>query len=438
MSIVTITILLFVCLIVLLITGLPIAFVMGATGLIFAFFVMGLPSLGIIANSMVGIMTTFTMLAIPLFILMANVLERSGVADDLYAVMHYWFGSVRGGLAMGTVVICTVFAAMCGVSAAGTVTMGVIALPAMLKRGYGKEIAVGCISAGGALGPLIPPSILLIVYALLAGESVGGLFLGGAVPGFILAALFIIYIGIRCFLQPELGPALPPEERVSWIKKLISLKGVILPILLVIGVMGSIFGGIATPTEAAAVGAFGSLVCAAIYRRLNWVNLTSALYGTLRLTCMILWLILGGTVFSSVYTAIGAQQFIVGIVEAMAIDPWLIMIMMQIIWIFLGMLMDPGAILFITAPVFLPVITTLGFDRLWFGVLWMVNMEMGFLTPPFGLNLFYMKSIVPKEISMGDIYRSIIPFVLLQLIGLIICMIFPQTILWLPKLVMGG
>jgi tripartite ATP-independent transporter DctM subunit len=266
---------------------------------------------------------------------------------------------------------------------------------------------------------------------------VGGLFLGGAVPGLILSALFIIYIGIRCFLQPELGPALSPEERISWKNKFVSLKGVILPVLLVTGVMGSIFAGIATPTEAAGVGAFGSLVCAAIYRRLNWANFTFALYGTLRLTCLILWLILGGTVFSSVYTAIGAQQFIVGIIQAMTINPWLIMIMMQMIWIFLGMLMDPGAILFITAPVYLPVITALGFDRLWFGVLWMVNMEMGFLTPPFGMNLFYMKSIVPKEISMGDIYRSIIPFVLLQLIGLIICMIFPQTILWLPKLVMG-
>jgi tripartite ATP-independent transporter DctM subunit len=398
---------------------------------------MGSPGLGIIATSMIGVMSEFTMLAIPLFILMAYVLERSGVADDLYAMMHNWFGPVRGGLAIGTVIICTIFAAMCGISAAATVTMGVIALPAMLKRGYDKKIAVGCISAGGALGPLIPPSVLLIVYALLAGESVGKLFLGGVVPGLILSALFIIYIGTMCFFQPHLGPAVPQQERVNWKKKLISLKEVIFPILLIIGVMGSIFGGIATPTEAAAVGAFGSFVFAAINRKLNWTNLTCALYDTLRLTCLILWLILGGTVFSSVYTAIGAQQFIVEIIQGMAINRWLIMIMMQIIWIILGCLMDPGAILFITAPVFLPLITTFGFDRLWFGILWMVNMEMGFLTPPFGMNLFYMKSIVPKNINMMDIYRSILPFVFLQLIGLIICMIFPQTILWLPNLVMG-
>jgi tripartite ATP-independent transporter DctM subunit len=316
--------------------------------------------------------------------------------------------------------------------------MGVIALPSMLKRNYDKEISVGSIAAGGGLGQLIPPSGMMIIYSLLAGESVGRMFLGGIIPGLILSGLYIFYIGIRCLFQPHLGPVMPPEERANWSQKLVSLRAVILPILLIVMVLGAIFAGITTPTEAAALGAFGSVLCAAIYRRLNMETITYALRSTMRLTSMIIWLMVGGMAFASIYSAIGAQQFMVEIIQSLEINPWLVLIMMQVIWIILGMLMDASGILFLTVPVFLPVITTLGFNPLWFGILWIVNMELGFLTPPFGINLFYMKAVVPKDITMMDIYRSIIPFVFLQLIGLIIYMVFPQTILWLPNLIMGS
>jgi tripartite ATP-independent transporter DctM subunit len=424
-------------LLVLLATGLPIAFGMGAVGLIFTLFVISPQSIAIVASTTVGLLNAFVLLAIPLFIFMAAMLERSGVVEDLFSMMHSWFGALRGGLAVGTVVMCTIFAAMSGVSAAGTVAMGVIALPAMLKRKYNKDIAIGCISAGGALGQLIPPSAMMIIYSLLANESVGRMFLGGIFPGLILSGLFIIYILIRCYIQPDLGPSLPPEERASWGEKLISLRAVILPILLIVAVLGSIFGGITSPTEAAGVGAFGSIVCAAIYRRLTWTAFKSALYSTLRFSCMILWLMIAGSLFASVYTLIGGQNFVTQLITGLEINPWIVIFIMQLIWIFLGMLMDPNGILFITIPVFLPIITSLGFSPLWFGVLWVVNMELGFLTPPFGMNLFYMKAIVPEGITMVDIYRSIVPFVLLQFTGLVICMVFPQTIEFLPNLIMG-
>jgi len=424
-------------LLVLLASGLPIAFGMGAVGLIFTLLINGPQSIAIVASNTVGLLNAFVLLAIPLFIFMAAMLERSGVVEDLFNMMHSWFGALNGGLAVGTVVMCTIFAAMSGVSAAGTVAMGVIALPAMLKRGYNKEIAIGCISAGGALGQLIPPSAMMIVYSLLANESVGRMFLGGIFPGLILSGLFIIYILIRSYIQPQLGPALPPSERSTWSEKLISLRAVILPLLLIVAVLGSIFAGMTSPTEAAGVGAFGSIVCAAIYRRLTWSALKSALYSTLRLSCMILWLMIAGSLFASVYTLIGGQYFVTQLITGLEINPWIVIFIMQFIWIFLGMLMDPNGIMFITIPVFLPIITSLGFSPLWFGVLWVVNMELGFLTPPFGMNLFYMKAIVPEGITMVDIYRSIVPFVLLQFAGLVICMVFPQTIEFLPNLIMG-
>jgi tripartite ATP-independent transporter DctM subunit len=433
MSTELITFLLFASLVLLLITGLPLAFSMGGVAALFVLVLQGPYALSILSSITYGVMDNFILTAIPLFIFMGLVLQRSGVADDAYAMMYKWIGGVRGGLAMGTVGVCTIFAACTGISGAATVTMGVIALPAMLRYNYHKSIAVGCISAGGALGILIPPSVLMIVYGIFSGESIGQLYAGGVLPGLLLATLFIIYIGIRCYFQLHLGPPIPPEERATWKERFISLRAVILPMALILIVLGTIFKGVCTPTEAAAIGCAGSLLCAAIYRKLNWKLLKEACYEGLRLSCMVLWIIIGGSCFASLYTYIGALDFIKGVVSALPVSPYLILVGMQFSLFILGMLMDPGGIIMITVPIFVPIIKMLGFDAVWFGVLFIINMEMAYLTPPFGFNLFYMKAIVPKTINMMDIYKSIAPFVGLQAVSLLLCILYPEIILWFPQ-----
>jgi len=433
MSTELITFLLFASLVLMLITGLPLAFSMGGVAALFVLVLQGPYALSILSSITYGVMDNFILTAIPLFIFMGLVLQRSGVADDAYAMMYKWIGGIRGGLAMGTVGVCTIFAACTGISGAATVTMGVIALPAMLRYNYHKSIAVGCISAGGALGILIPPSVLMIVYGIFSGESIGQLYAGGVFPGLLLATLFIIYIAIRCYFQGHLGPPIPLEERATWMERLISLRAVILPMALIIIVLGTIFKGVCTPTEAAAIGCAGSLLCAAIYRKLNWTLLKETCYEGLRLSCMVLWIIIGGSCFASLYTYIGALEFIKGVVSALPVSPYLILVGMQSSLFILGMLMDPGGIIMITVPIFVPIIKMLGFDAVWFGVLFIINMEMAYLTPPFGFNLFYMKAIVPKTINMMDIYKSIVPFVSLQAVCLVMCILYPKIILWFPQ-----
>ena len=434
MSIELITVLLFGALILLLALGLPLAFVLGGVGVVGSYLLWGDRGLYLITTQAYASMGKFTLLAIPLFIFMAMILERAGVADDLYTLMHRWMGPLPGGLAIGTVIICTIFAAMSGISGAATVSMGIIALPAMLSRGYDKTIAMGCISGGGALGILIPPSVPMILYATLTGVSIGGLFAGGIMPGLLLAALFILYIGVRCHFQPNLGPPLPVEDRVSWREKFISLRAVLLPIMIIIMVLGSIYAGVCTATEASALGCVGAIISAVVYRKLNWTLIKESCFRTAALTALIIWILIGAYGFTAVYTGTGAHVLMEHIMMSIPGGRWAILITMQIIFFILGCILDPVGIIMICTPVFVPVITALGFDPLWFGVLFIMNMEMGYLTPPFGFNLFYMKAIVPKGITMTDIYRSIVPFVILQGIGLVIVIIFPEIALWLPKL----
>jgi tripartite ATP-independent transporter DctM subunit len=297
---------------------------------------------------------------------------------------------------------------------------------------------------GGALGFLIPPSVVMVVYGFVARESVGKLFAGGIFPGLILATLFIIYIGIRSLLQPNLCPALPPGERANFKDKLASLRAVILPLMLIFLVLGTIFAGMTTPSEASAIGAIGSIVCAAVYRRLNWKILTEALFRTMRLSAMIFWIVFGALAFSAVYAGLGSKHLVETAVFALPIGSWGILIMIQLSFFVLGCFMDDTAILFMTMPVYVPIINTAGFDPLWFGILYVVNMQMAYLTPPFGYNLFYMKGVVgelfrtgtiSEEIRIGDIYRSVGPFVVLQGFTLILVMIFPQLALWLPSVI---
>jgi tripartite ATP-independent transporter DctM subunit len=438
MDVGTITVLLFIALLVFLVTGAPIAMVMGGVAVLATLFLWGPQALMQIAANTFGVMQNFILLAIPLFIFMGMVLEQSGISKSLYELMYRWFGGLRGGLAVGTVIICMIFAAMCGVSGAATVSMGLIALPSMLERKYDKDIAIGSISAGGALGILIPPSIPMILYGLFSGESIGALFAAGVFPGILLGTMFISYILIRCYLQRDLAPALPKEQRATWGVKFKSLVSVLPPLLLIIIVLGSIFGGIATPTEAAALGALGAIVCAGITRSLSWKVISGSCYGTMKLANMVVWIIIGGTTFTSLYTAIGAIDFITEVVAAIPVGPYIILFGMQIVLFLLGMLLDPGGIIMICTPVFVPVIKAIGFDPVWFGLLFIINMETAYLTPPFGFNLFYMKAIVPKEISLGDIIRSITPFVAIQILCMVIVIAFPEIAVWLPHKLIGG
>jgi len=433
MSIELLSILFFGSLLLFLLLGLPLAFVLGGVSMIFIYFTWGPEAFYMVAAQTWGAMNKFTLVAVPLFIFMAMILERSGVAKGLYEMMYLWFGPVAGGLAIGTVVICAIFSAMCGISGAAVVSMGTIALPSMLERNYDKELALGCINSGGGWGILIPPSVIMILYALISGESVGRLFAGGVFPGLLLLILVSSYIAIRCYFQPHLGPALPRSERGDWKRKITALKAVILPIVIVMMVLGSIIGGVTTPTEAAAMGVLGAIISAFIYRQFSWSMIKEAAMRTLRLTGMIMWILFGAYCFSAAYNGMGAHQLIENMMQHIPGGPWGTIIFIQLIIFLLAMVLDPAGIMMITVPVFLPIVKAHGFDPLWFGILFVINMEIGYMTPPFGFNLFYLKGIVPPGITMGDIYQSVIPYTLVESTGLALVMIFPQIAVWLPN-----
>jgi len=431
-SIEILTLLFFGSLLFFLLLGLPLAFVLGGVSVIFLYFTWGFDSFYMVASQIWGTMESFTLVAIPLFVFMAMVLERTGVARDLYRMMHLWFGGLRGGLAIGTLVICAVFAAMVGISGAAVVAMGTIALPSMLDRGYDRKMALGVINTGGGWGILIPPSILMILYALITGVSVGQMFAAGIMPGVLLMVMTVTYILVRSTLQPHLAPALPPEERGTWPEKLRALRAVLLPIGVVFMVLGSIIGGITTPTEAAAMGVLGSLISAAVYRQLKWSILQEAAIRTFKLTGMIMWILFAAHAFSSAYQSMGAQDLIEGMMQHIPGGPWGIIIAMMVIIFFLAMVLDPVGIMLITLPVFMPIVKSLGFDPIWFGILFVINMEIGYKTPPFGFNLFYLKGVVPPDITMKDIYTSVIPFVIIEILAIGIIMVFPEIATWLP------
>ncbi|MGE0750593.1 MAG: TRAP transporter large permease subunit [Variibacter sp.] len=441
------TLLLFGSLIALLALGLPMAFCTGSLATIFLF-VFGTPAiLNMMPSRIFPFMTDYQLSAVPLFIFMAAVLEKAGIIEELFDAVYKWLGSVKGGLASATVIACTALAAMVGVVGATEVTMGMIALPAMLKRGYDQKIACGSLLAGGTLGILIPPSVMAIVYAVVAQQSLGELLVGSIFPGFLLSGLYITYITIRCYLNPKLGPALPMEERVDWREKLRLLKNTITPILLILVVLGVIFFGIATPVEAAGIGTFGALVVSAMNRRLDWLNIQEAAVATLKATAMVMWIFFGATMFVGFFIVKGGQTFVAESILGTGLPPYGILLLMMVILFILGMFIDWVGILLLTVPIFLPIMKglswsgLLGFSGvaaedvpLWYGVIFIVNMQMAFLSPPFGYSLFYLKSVAPPEISMATIFRSSITFMALQALGLTLCIIFPQIVLWLPNL----
>jgi len=414
--------------------GVPIAIALGGLASLLVYFFWGPNALSMLVLKAFGNTSSFEFLSIPMFVFMAALLERSGIAEDLYTTMYRFFGHRRGGLAVGTVIICTIFAAMAGVSAAATVSMGILALPSMLNRGYSKEIALGSIAAAGSLGILIPPSVTMIVYGLVAGVSVGKLYAGGVLPGLLLSALFITYILVRSHFSPDLAPAAPVDPDLTWRKKIASLTGLIFPALLVFSVLGAILGGLTSVSEAAAVGALGAMLATLLKRGFRWIMYQEAAETTLLVSCLIFWIIIGASAFSTLYTAMGVSALMKDAVLGLDANPYVILIMMQLVLLVLGMVMDTVGIIMITVPIFVPIILALGFDPVWFGVLFIINMEIGFLTPPFGYNLFYLKGVAPEGVTMGDIYRSIVPFVALMILGLGMCMVIPEIILLLPRL----
>lgn len=419
-------------------SGVPIAWVLGGVAVASTLVFIGPNFLFAMVNTSLGMMNNWVLVAVPLFIVMAMILDKSAIIADLFEAAYKWSGPLRGGMAAGAVVVSTIFAACTGITAAAVVTLGLIALPIMLRYKYNKDIALGSILAGGTLGQLIPPSIMILLYGSVTEVSIGAMFAGGIASGVILSGLYIVYILTRSFANRSLCPALPLEDRASWRQKFVSLSTVILPLVLIIAVLGSIFSGAATPTEAAAVGAFGALICAAARRKLNWQVIKDSCIGTLRLCGMVAWIVGAGFFFSTVFNAVGGGDLVRATLTLVPGGTMGSLIVMLAILFILGMLVDVSAVVIIAGPLFGPIAAELGFDPVWFGILFMVLLQMGYISPPFGMSLFYLDGVVPKpQLSMGDIYHSSWAFLGLQLIGLTLFVIFPDTVLWLPRLFFG-
>ena len=428
--------LMFAALFVGVLTGFPIAFVLGGLGLIFGFFGWGPPVIDQIVSRTYWVMNNDTFPAVPLFVFMGCVLERSGFIDKLFEDMRLAMGPLRGSLALATNIVATIFAAATGIVGAPVTVLGLVALPPMLKHGYDKALATGVILAGGTLGILIPPSIMLIIYAPMAQLSIAKMFAAAFIPGFLLSGLYLTYIIIRCYLQPHLGPSLPKEERViSPLRLLGRLSVSLLPTaVLVLAVLGSILFGLAAPTEAAAVGATMGLLLGLAYRRLTWQNFKESVYTTLRVSSMILIIAVGASIFTGVFMRLGGGRMIEEVLLGLPLGPiGITVIVMGAIFI-MGMFLDWVGILLVFVPVLSPIIITLGFDPLWFAMVICVTLQTSFLTPPFAVSIFYLKGVAPPEVKITDIYKGVIPFISLQLTGLALCIIFPQIILWLPGL----
>jgi tripartite ATP-independent transporter DctM subunit len=387
-------------------------------------------------SAAIKLMKWYPLLTLPLFIYMGYVLSESGIADDLYKMFHVWMGPLQGGLAIGTIGLMVVISAMNGLSVAGMAIGASIALPELLRRGYDKIMVTGVIQAGSSLGILIPPSVVLVLYGMIARQPVGQLWLAGVFPGLMMAGLFVLYIVIRCRLQPELGPALPEEERaqIVWGEKLRLLKAGIAPLFIFFCMTGLFLMGITSLVESSAVGATAATLVALVKRRLNARVFEETLRKTLGISCMFMWIILAALCFGAVFDGLGAVKAIESFfIDRLDLGPWQILIMMQLSFILMGMFLDDTAMLVIVAPLYVPLVGALGFDLIWHGVLYTITCQIAYMTPPFGYNLFLMRAMAPPEVSLRDIYVSVTPFVLVMLLALVLVMIFPQIALWLPQ-----
>ncbi len=440
------TVAMFATLIVSIFLGHPLAYTLAAIATLFGLIDNGFDFhalFDMFANNVWGLMGNYILVAIPLFILMAQLLDRSKVSDSLFEALYVILGSVKGGLGLAVVVVCTVFAATTGIIGASVVAMGLLATPALLRKGYQKELTSGIICAAGTLGILIPPSIMMVIYGGLTGlkeTSVGNLFAGAIFPGLVLSTLYFGYILVRCKINPDLGPPISKQEASQYTlatKLGMTLKSLLPPLGLILAVMGTILAGVATATEAAGLGAVGALVLAFFNKKLNWTVLKESAWATMKTTSMVMMLFIGGKLFSSVFLSSGGGDVVADLLIGSGMNRWIVLIIMMLIIFIMGMFVDWLAILLVTVPVFMPIAIELEFNPLWFAIMMCVNLQTSFLTPPFGYALFYFKGVAPPEYTMGHIYRGIIPFVLLQLVAIGIITLFPELVTWLPELFFG-
>ena len=435
MSYEMIALLMFVTMMLMLLTGQRVFGAIGFVAVASALLLWGDGGSEIAFGSAMKLMKWYPLLTLPMFIYMGYILSEARIADDLYKMFHVWMGPLHGGLAIGTIGLMVVISAMNGLSVAGMAIGATIALPELLRRGYDKVMVTGVIQAGSSLGILVPPSVVLVLYGMIARQPVGQLWLAGVFPGLMMAGLFVIYIAVRCRIQKNLGPPLSKEERnIPWSKKLALLRAGILPLLIFMSMTGLFLMGVTSLVESSAVGATAATIAAIIKRRLTAKVMEVTLRKTLEVTCMFMWIIMAALCFGAVFDGLGAVKSIEHFfLDQMGLGPWEILILMQISYIVMGMFLDDTAMLVIVAPLYVPLVGALGFDLIWYGVLYTITCQIAYMTPPFGYNLFLMRAMAPPEITLGDIYRSIIPFVFVMCLALVLVMIFPEVALWLPK-----
>ena len=423
------------------IIGIPVAYVLGGVPLIFGAIYFGAKILPMYYAMVFGMVRAYVLVCVPLFIFMGTLLERSGIAENLYRGCFYIFGGLRGGLAITTVIIGTIFGACTGIVGAAIVTIGLLALPSMLKYGYHKELACGSVLVCGGLGLLIPPSLVMILYGSTAGLNIATLFIAGVGPGLLLSAIFITFIVIRVRLKPEMAPAISAEERAGvtgWQVARMVVTSMLPPLVLIFAVIGTLFMGIAAPSEAGAMGAVGAVIVVAIGRRLTWTVLRESMMSALRITSFVLFIVMGGKIFMGVFMRLGGGDLITGSLMGLPLSPYGIMLaMLVVVWIS-GCFMDYLALIFILAPIFHPMIVDMGMDPYYFAAMFACCLQIGNMTPPFAYSVFYLKGVAPPGVSVGDMFRAAVPFVILQTIGVVILLFVPKIIMWLPTMMKAG
>ncbi len=438
MDIGTITVLIILAMSGMLLIGVPLAFVSGSIAVVLAVTQFGWNALFIVGSRTVDFLDSFALIAVPMFVIMASVMEKSGVASDLYRAFHVLAGGLRGGIGVVTTFVAVILGATTGIIGGEIVLLGLIALPQMLKLGYDKSLAIGTITAGGSLGTMIPPSIILIFYGLTAEVSISHLFLATLVPGLMLALFYIGYILVRCGLNPAMGPPLSgPERDMPLVEKLILFRHVALPMMVAAGVLGSIYAGFASITESAAMGAFGAVLAAWVRGRLSVELIREALMQAFRTCGMVFWLVFGTNALIGVYNLMGGIEFAGLMLSGVSEEPAIILAVMVCVFILLGFFIDWIGILFLTMPIFLPVLTSIGYDPIWFGIVFNLSMQIAYLTPPFGPACFYLKGAAPEGVDLQDIFAAQWPFIGLQAVALLIVIAWPDLSLWLPRLVYG-
>ncbi|HSX88536.1 MAG TPA: TRAP transporter large permease subunit [Pseudomonas sp.] len=431
-----IALLMFSTMMLLLLTGKRVFGAIGFVAVAAALLLWGDGGAEVAFSAAMKLMKWYPLLTLPLFVYMGYMLSESGIAEDLYRMFHVWMGPLNGGLAIGTIALMVAISAMNGLSVAGMAIGASIALPELLRRGYDKIMITGVIQAGSSLGILIPPSVVLVLYGMIARQPVGQLWLAGVFPGLLMAGLFVLYIAIRCRLQPDLGPALSAEERaeITWGEKLRLLSAGLVPLFIFFSMTGLFLMGYTSLVESSAVGAAAATLAALAKRRLTRRVMEETLRKTLGISCMFMWIILAALCFGAVFDGLGAVKAIEAFfLEDLGLGPWQVLILMQLSFILMGMFLDDTAMLVIVAPLYIPLVGALGFDLVWYGVLYTITCQIAYMTPPFGYNLFLMRAMAPPEVSLRDIYVSVTPFVAIMVLALALVMLFPQIALWLPQ-----